>query len=952
MAVAVPKDATPKERALILQGGATATLGYKMYEKRTAKPTPTPPTPPVPKPITQKRAEAQITRPPLPKGPSTVPSIEQARKYKADIDYARKQLEKVEVDSFTIDNKTYTKKELYQQLKDYKIGMDKYIQRRKDIDKSLETLKNLPAGNAFVEAYVDEYGHVHYTPPPDMSQEEQTYLQIKYAPDWATFKSASGETVSKATAESWAYKDFMGYVHAEKQKILARENPLGWLLGSIGMFFKTGGQFIDAVWAGMHRPLPIDVDYYGKEKYQKEIAAIEKKWDRLFRAQGTVLAEFERLEKSEASWGEWAAFFKEEIQFAATFVAAYGIGGLMAKVEHGAVRTFGTHVGKFKTTTVIRTALFVGMGTVMAVDIATKVKTIQDIDKRIKNLNDEFNKRIKEAKGEREREKLKRQKFKETETLEMQKSDIYGDLAVMGLEILVAYKYGKKGYKRVWSKQQMIAMGEQAYGKGTPEFKTWWKQAKATVQMAKVPSKFEYEFPKARKVSAPARKRLVGFLKKEKIVLGGSAAAKAQMKGVRAPKDYDIYTVTPEGAKRLKAKLPNSGIDIHGPKFYKPGEYYEGGFWQQKPIKVKGMRMVRPGDLLQRKFVRATRFKGGLEVAGRIKDIADYEKHMLSQMASAQMSYNPYTRIKGYRAQYLTGVKPPPSYFKPTEVPLTKVPTPTKAKITLPEPITKTPQPIKPTYTTAYPTYPKVYSPYIPPTPYKYPTTPPYPKPPTPRFPTPIYTPPSYKALPPVTTPPAPPYKPPTPVPTIPSVTRAPSPPYLPPKKKKPKKKKTPRILSGAPIRRKAYQPGYHAYVKKDATKKAKARYVKVTPNPMTKNQALGIGALVTDTTVSRTFKVKKAHKPAVPTRLYDFTWSQKRHKFRKPIQKGSKKIVSPRWIEKTTHAIDSPGEFQGITVEGWLAQQRKGKMKKPKISKKTKRKFKPKMYTPKVMKL
>ncbi|GAH06011.1 unnamed protein product, partial [marine sediment metagenome] len=36
----------------------------------------------------------------------------------------------------------------------------------------------------------------------------------------------------------------------------------------------------------------------------------------------------------------------------------------------------------------------------------------------------------------------------------------------------------------------------------------------------------------------------------------------------------------------------------------------------------------------------------------------------------------------------------------------------------------------------------------------------------------------------------------------------------------------------------------------------------------------------------------------------------------------------SPLWIEKSKHLIDSPGEFKGITVEGWKAIQAKKQQK------------------------
>ena len=56
--------------------------------------------------------------------------------------------------------------------------------------------------------------------------------------------------------------------------------------------------------------------------------------------------------------------------------------------------------------------------------------------------------------------------------------------------------------------------------------------------------------------------------------------------------------------------------------------------------------------------------------------------------------------------------------------------------------------------------------------------------------------------------------------------------------------------------------------------------------------------------------------------------WYQKKHKFRKPIKAGKVQHKSPLWIEKSKHLIDSPGEFRGITVEGWKAIQAKKQQK------------------------
>jgi len=118
---------------------------------------------------------------------------------------------------------------------------------------------------------------------------------------------------------------------------------------------------------------------------------------------------------------------------------------------------------------------------------------------------------------------------------------------------------------------------------------------------------------------------------------------------------------------------------------------------------------------------------------------------------------------------------------------------------------------------------------------------------------------------------------------------------------------------------------GYNTYVKKHATKPSK-KYIKVSKKPLPYKQALGLGAKAVDETVARTFKVLPTKKKPEQDPYLDFAFSTRKHKIRKPIKKGKPQKQSPKWIEKTKYAIDSPGEFQGITVKGWQAKRKKKK--------------------------
>jgi hypothetical protein len=104
-------------------------------------------------------------------------------------------------------------------------------------------------------------------------------------------------------------------------------------------------------------------------------------------------------------------------------------------------------------------------------------------------------------------------------------------------------------------------------------------------------------------------------------------------------------------------------------------------------------------------------------------------------------------------------------------------------------------------------------------------------------------------------------------------------------------------------------KPGYNIYAKE------RKKWIKVNPFPVTQTQAYGIGSKVTDETTSRSFKVKATNANAQSLPKYDNVWSNLGFKFR------TKKDTQ---IEKTSFAIDTQGEHQGITVQGWTAQNMK----------------------------
>ena len=87
--------------------------------------------------------------------------------------------------------------------------------------------------------------------------------------------------------------------------------------------------------------------------------------------------------------------------------------------------------------------------------------------------------------------------------------------------------------------------------------------------------------------------------------------------------------------------------------------------------------------------------------------------------------------------------------------------------------------------------------------------------------------------------------------------------------------------------------------------------------------QAKGLGAKVVDETVSRTFVIKQSKSKHKPQPEFASTWGTIGYKYRPP-----KKQKVGHYIERTSYAIDSLGEHEGITVKGWIAKRNKARRK------------------------
>jgi hypothetical protein len=466
--------------------------------------------------------------------------------------------------------------------------------------------------------------------------------------------------------------------------------------------------------------------------------------------------------------------------------------------------------------------------------------------------------------------------------------------------------------------------------------------------------------------------RVLSYLKQHpRTTIGGSAASYTQIVGARQPRDIDVFvhgkgkTVTKAKLelKPLKTKTGQHMIDIHGTELYKPGRYYRFGFRSKDPIKIDGYRYFRGGEQTFRKGITSVITESKYRW---FKDRPDFIIHSESLISSLKIKiHSPFAQIRAGKAETALqlflhpekhpkyGIKQPsifegiikttikpgvepkpvyipsiegyeyiyPSYVYPSKIlpiPYTSYPTqqPYYQPITdisikpydipdIPHKYTITPEP-----PISYPTYPPPEQPSIYPT---YPTT----------EQPPIYQitepPVSYPTYPPPEQPPSyiPPYKP----PEYPSTII-----IVPPPEKRKKKFDLPQTMQ-TEIQDKQ---GYEVWVKDryifHGKKRKEETFRKLSPHPLTANDALSLGGTLTDMSAAQTFKIKPVDEKPRKLKLRNILpWNILQYKFNE--QKPN------MFVEQRSYAIDTTGEFEDITAQGILTrlqQESKQQRKSP----------------------
>ena len=947
------------------------------------------------------------------------PTVNDAEQIQRDIDDKIKEV----LDSggeWIIDGKTVSQVQMLSYLRSQKKDMDSYISARKKIDITLDFLK----GKGF-ETDIDTSGNIKMIPPKNMSPEYASFLLVQSAPSDATFKDNEGKELTRAEALKMAKGGFDVYVYGlfvAGQPVNIRD------LQAVSMaIFRPGSGMFGAVLAETIEELQY---YFAKWfgtpiEQQKELDEYYAAQDRRFRMQGSVIKGFDDLEREGASWDKYAMYFKEELVSGAIMIATFGLGfaaGKIVPIASGFIKAGGLlfKINKVvKLSTLLKIALYAGMGTIIAPTVVRNIVTINKTHNKIRKIDSEFKTKIDEAKTETIKSQLKRDKYFKEENLYRQQYTAMSSLFHIGLTLFVAHKFGQKGYKLATKSTR----GQITYNPETGEltgqrYFTW--RGKQTFYGPKGTKWFKPEtvsFPSTGKAPVKTTGGLTSYKPPiSSLVPKGVSGLKAGFV-FYSPKTFSpsISTV-PSGISVTKPFSPTKVLTPVTGKYPGPSKITFDNlilktetagtqtYVPKTPAKVltpaTGKRLYfREADILWRpeygvrsKYLPSTkvwpkllphprayehhfvtiaymppaspmvRLKKGISKIFTVKDlykrgvitkpkdpivttsgarqqIVQIKKVITKQttklvtiekkLAKAQEDalklknlqsktsqeftmlnqqyyklYDPSKRLLGLQSQTEKLLEMPSQSEKLLQSPVLLYKQAQKkasklldAKITaqstklkleqakLQAKIKKQKQDLALIMTQiqllerqlAYQqaivqalslvmqqaqallqqlqqAKSKMTAPYL------------------------IQS-------------------------TAQTLKQATSYSMYPFSLSKTLKKEV-----------KGQQP-YYAYVKRNATKKAK--YVKTTKKPLsTEKQALGSGALAVDQSVSRTFYVEPSKETPASKPGYEKTWSQLKHKYRKPIRKG-KPVKSNRWIEKTTHAIDSKGELEGITFKG-----------------------------------
>jgi len=930
----------------------------RMRQEQMQAEQPTPTSTPTPSglPAGVQRAKADAWQPPTTTETSRPsPTSKEVLRKAASVEVVKRKIqESPEGTQWKIGDKQYTKSEIINTLESRRTEYIEYIKKREQIEDYLEKLRD----KGF-EAYVDpETGETIINAPKNMPIEEERYYKTLYAPDFFKYKTSEGKEISQDKALELAERGYKIYQYAVAQKNQPFWTKIFTIVANV--FFRP--QVAGAFWAEVKEKLEYQyaqISGQSQEQVRKEYQeAQEAEWRR-FETQGMVML---GVEEAQTLWnkGDYLGAlskFAPEIIGTATLAASYGIGRYMGGIKAKSLALYGAGGKASKITTAVQAAFTIGLATPLAVQIVTSVKSIIDIESELKKVEKQYDEKIKSAKTESEKRNLERQKEDALDQLKKEQLAQYGTLIVLGTHSLMAFATGAKGYKAGYTKGMAKYFKPETAGviTGTKPTRIFYKPKTGKLSyvrefkysLRKTPTIGKYK-GKPIDITKPYTFRETGFgqvsqkdmlfVTKKGIIyrpkgtlttkgyilqkkgLFGWRTIKAKTLGITGPETPVKLRITKKPSIRFKpegyTELSVTEQQARYPLFTKQGEYYPAtSFYAKGKTGIPSRQLMqlteRPSASVARRFQQRVAYEAQLprELPGVGKTITGQAKFRIDLYKYQQ----PEALLPAKRSILSTKaemalVRPEqqillqPKDIQLAERAISQLPTttpiisPKVVPVTMISPVSvsRVEKMVRPEVETVKATI-------------------------------------SSQALQPVQQVkvtsaqatkqaqaqkqavkqaqkltyaqeaiPAPPT---TVLPPIPiSVTI----PRQPPKKGKP-------IIPSK-------KQGYHTYVKE------KGRTIKVTKHPLTKRQALGKGVHYTDNTPSRTFYIKKAPKKQElkPEPKYNMTYGMYQYKYRKPYKRGKKKSFSPKYIEKTRYAIDTPGEKKGITVKGLQALEEK----------------------------
>lgn len=394
----------------------------------------------------------------------SISTTKQAEEYRATLYVQQKEVERSSQESYQIGDETLSKEEVLQRLQEADKDVDKFVAQlqyqnyqRAETEKYLNKLRD----KGF-DAYIDDEGVVHIYAPEGMTFAEENYFKILYAPEFYKYsvKTEKGEEkeITKNEALKYARQEYdvEAYAAAERLK------PWWETIGTTTLQVLSRGDIAGPFWAETKEKFDVfaliatgvATGSLSTEQLTKEFKeAQDAEWERL-KAQGRFDLGFE---DAKVKWdnGDYLgalSFFLPEIIFLGTTAASFGIGGLSGQLAAKSVALYGAGTTATRTATAIKAAVTIGLSLPMAYQIVSCVQQIQAAEAQINEIKKQYSDVLQSITDENEKKQLEREMEQEIYNQRRIITAAYGSLTVLGIQSIIAFAAGVKGYKSGYAK--------------------------------------------------------------------------------------------------------------------------------------------------------------------------------------------------------------------------------------------------------------------------------------------------------------------------------------------------------------------------------------------------------------------------------------------------------------------------------------------------------------------